>query len=226
MTIALLIAFLHDANPDHAALAERLMEKYNIPPVVFHSVILVESGYNPKAVNLSAPVRSYGLTQLTRWTAHDRCGLEFKDIMNPIQNIECGAKVLNYQWNRYQGDFNKAIAAYNTGTYFPNKANGYVKLVKDQMENLCKKVKQSTGSQKYCFSFQKKPEHESSSMLKKCQIPLRCAKKKIKNHHQYRSLESIMRSIVIKTFLKNSHVRIYPPQLANVPIRGVPVHSF
>lgn len=128
----LAMAVLMAANPEHVVMTEYYAAIYNVPVKLFHAIIIVESRYKPLAVNLDAPVKSYGLTQLTKATAEHHCRLSFEKIMVPEENIKCGAKVLSYQLNRYKGDIYKTISAYNAGT-FTTKNSEYVRLVKERI---------------------------------------------------------------------------------------------
>ncbi|MEO5925343.1 MAG: lytic transglycosylase domain-containing protein [Bryobacteraceae bacterium] len=80
----------------------------NIDPLLVHSVIQVESNYNPNAVS-SAGAR--GLMQLMPGTARD---LGVTDSFDPRQNIEAGVRYLKQLKDQYQDD-KLALAAYNAG---------------------------------------------------------------------------------------------------------------
>lgn len=104
-------------NPNLAFLAEQAAKANGIEPELFHALVMVESSFNPKAINKTARIKSYGLAQLTIDTAQHHCKLSKKEIMDPTKNLFCGAKVLRYQLRRYKGDVDKALSAYNAGTY-------------------------------------------------------------------------------------------------------------
>jgi len=65
---------------------------------------------------------SYGLCQLKLGTAK---AMGYKDgadgLMNPEVNAELAAIYLKYQLDRYEGDWCKAVSAYNSGTYNPSQ---------------------------------------------------------------------------------------------------------
>ena len=88
---------------------ERIAAQEAIPALLIHSVIKVESNYNPFAVS---PKGALGLMQLMPETAR-RFGVA--DVFNPIDNMRGGAKYLHYLLDLYNGDYTLAIAAYNAG---------------------------------------------------------------------------------------------------------------
>ena len=74
-----------------------------------HSVIKVESNYNPNAIS---PKGAQGLMQLIPSTAR-RFGVS--NVFNPVENVEGGARYLRYLLELYKGDYQLALAAYNAG---------------------------------------------------------------------------------------------------------------
>jgi len=87
----------------------QIAAEQSLPPELLHSVIQVESNYNPSAVS---PKGAQGLMQLIPETAR-RFGV--LDSFDPVENIEGGAKYLKYLLDLYQGDYPRALAAYNAG---------------------------------------------------------------------------------------------------------------
>lgn len=90
-------------------LAGRYAEDYNIDEELIRAVIQVESGWNPKAVSAKG---ARGLMQLMPRTA-DMLGVD--DPFDPEQNIGGGVKYLSDLTDKYNGDIEKALAAYNAG---------------------------------------------------------------------------------------------------------------
>jgi len=88
---------------------ERIATQYSLSPQLIHSVIQVESNYNPFAIS---PKGALGLMQLIPSTAR-RFGVA--DVFNPLQNIQGGARYLKYLLELYNGDSRLALAAYNAG---------------------------------------------------------------------------------------------------------------
>jgi soluble lytic murein transglycosylase-like protein len=74
-----------------------------------HSIIRVESNYNPHAVSHKG---AQGLMQLVPSTAR-RFGVS--DAFNARDNIDGGVRYLKYLLNLYGGNYPLALAAYNAG---------------------------------------------------------------------------------------------------------------
>jgi soluble lytic murein transglycosylase-like protein len=116
---------------------ERIATRHALPPELLHSVIKVESNYNPYAVS---PKGALGMMQLIPATAR-RFGVG--DVFDPVKNIEGGAKYLRYLLDLYNGNYPLALAAYNAGEGAVAKHGGvppyretqdYLRLVKKQLD--------------------------------------------------------------------------------------------
>jgi soluble lytic murein transglycosylase-like protein len=88
---------------------ERIAAEHALPPQLIHSVIRVESNYNPYAVSSKGAL---GLMQLIPATAR-RFGVS--DVFDPVENIQGGARYLKYLLELYHNDYPLALAAYNAG---------------------------------------------------------------------------------------------------------------
>ncbi len=97
---------------------DQIAGRYDLRPELLHSVIKVESNYNPHAISSKG---AQGLMQLIPATAR-RFGVG--DVFNPVENIEGGAKYLRYLLNLYGGNFPLALAAYNAGEGAVQKYGG------------------------------------------------------------------------------------------------------
>jgi soluble lytic murein transglycosylase-like protein len=86
-----------------------LSEKYGVDPDLARAVMRLESGGNPNAVSSAGAI---GLMQLMPGTAKG-LGVDPKD---PKRNIEGGIKYLSQLSDKYNGDFEKTLAAYNAGS--------------------------------------------------------------------------------------------------------------
>jgi hypothetical protein len=116
---------------------ERIAAEHSLPPQLIHSVIKVESNYNPYAISNKGAL---GLMQLIPETAR-RFGVV--DVFNPVENIQGGAKYLRYLLDLYNGNYPLALAAYNAGEAAVARYGGippfaetqnYVMLVRKQLE--------------------------------------------------------------------------------------------
>ena len=96
-------------NPAIAATVDRIAQQNQLSPELVHSVIQVESNYDPNAVS---PKGALGLMQLIPSTAR-RFGVS--DVFDPADNIQGGARYLKYLLGLYNGDQALALAAYNAG---------------------------------------------------------------------------------------------------------------
>ena len=100
-------------KPNTASTIDRAIEQiaaeHSLPADLIHSVIKVESNYNPHAVS---PKGARGLMQLVPSTAR-RFGVA--DAFNARENINGGVRYLRYLLDLYGGNYPLALAAYNAG---------------------------------------------------------------------------------------------------------------
>jgi soluble lytic murein transglycosylase-like protein len=115
----------------------KIAAQHELSPDLLHSVIKVESNYNPWAVS---PKGALGMMQLIPSTAR-RFGVG--NVFNPVENIQGGAKYLRYLLDLYNGNGALALAAYNAGEGAVAKYRGvppyretqnYLHLVKKQLD--------------------------------------------------------------------------------------------
>ena len=87
--------------------------RYRVPPAFLLAVIHAESNFDRHAVSHKGAV---GLMQLmpatARWMAP---GISRRQLFDPALNIELGARYLRYLANRYDGDAEKILIAWNAG---------------------------------------------------------------------------------------------------------------
>jgi len=91
------------------ALISRASRRYGVDEGLIKAVIHVESNFKATAVSHAG---AQGLMQLMPATA---AGLGVTDTFNPEQNVMAGTRFLKDMLNRYGGDVDKALAAYNWG---------------------------------------------------------------------------------------------------------------
>jgi len=94
-----------------------LSAKYDLSPMLIEALVWQESRWNENAVS---PVGARGLAQLMPGTAR-QLGVNSAD---PSANLEGGARYLREQLDRFGGDLEKALAAYNAGPGRVIRANG------------------------------------------------------------------------------------------------------
>jgi soluble lytic murein transglycosylase-like protein len=92
--------------------------RHNLDPALVKAVIGVESNWNPSAVSRKGAL---GLMQLIPTTAGE---LGVGNAFDPAQNIEGGASYLRSLLDRYHGDLELTLAAYNAGPGAVERSGG------------------------------------------------------------------------------------------------------
>jgi soluble lytic murein transglycosylase-like protein len=100
------------------ALVREAAERHNVDPALVRAVIETESNWNPSAVSRKG---AGGLMQLIPTTAQ-RFGAN--DVFNPKQNVDAGVHYLKTLLERYNGNLDLALAAYNAGEGAVDRAHG------------------------------------------------------------------------------------------------------
>ncbi len=90
-------------------LAWRLSVEAGLDPRLVDALIMVESGYNPRALSSKGAI---GMMQLMPQTARR---LRVDDPYDPEQNVRGGVRELSRLLERYSGNTALALAAYNAG---------------------------------------------------------------------------------------------------------------
>src|SRR5271168_350846 len=99
-------------------LVKEASERHNVDPALVRAVIETESNWNPSAYSRKG---AGGLMQLIPTTAQ-RYGAN--DVFNPQQNIDAGVRHLKGLLERYNGNLELALAAYNAGEGAVDRAHG------------------------------------------------------------------------------------------------------
>ena len=97
---------------------DEMAKKHNVDPALIRAVIAAESGYNPSATSRKG---AQGLMQLMPGTAQQ---LGVHDAYNAKQNLDAGVRYLRALLDKYNGDLDKALAAYNAGEGAVERAGG------------------------------------------------------------------------------------------------------
>ena len=140
---------------------EQIAAQVSLPPRLIHSVIKVESNYNPFAIS---PKGAQGLMQLIPSTARR---FSVSNVFNPAENIQGGSKYLKYLLDLFGGNYALALAAYNAGEAavakyggvppFPETQN-YLILVLRQLQEA---KKAEVAKQKTIAAVEIRPEAET-----------------------------------------------------------------
>lgn len=88
---------------------ERAAEHNRVDPLLVAAVVAAESSFDATA---RSPKGALGLMQVTPETA-DHFGID--DLLAPAQNLEAGARYLQWLLRQFDGDLELSLAAYNAG---------------------------------------------------------------------------------------------------------------
>lgn len=99
-------------------LVREASDRHRVDPALVRAVIEAESNWNPKAYSHKG---AGGLMQLIPTTAQ-RYGAY--DVFDPQQNIDAGVRYLRTLLERYHGNLDLALAAYNAGEGAVDRAHG------------------------------------------------------------------------------------------------------
>jgi soluble lytic murein transglycosylase-like protein len=102
------------------SIIENAAQSASVEPNLLRAVIVVESGFNSRAVSKRGAV---GLMQLMPATA-SRFGVS--NLYDPRQNIHAGAQYLKFLINRFGQNVRLALAAYNAGEEAVERNGGQI----------------------------------------------------------------------------------------------------
>ena len=114
------------------AMAAQMAERYGLDPAIFTRQIEKESGFNPNARN--EKTGATGLGQVMSATAQDPgFGVTpLRDRLDAVENLRFSAEYLSAMVRKYDGDYRKALAAYNAGPGTVDRAGGIPEIPQTQ----------------------------------------------------------------------------------------------
>lgn len=112
--------------PAYQAKVAELAARFDLSPALIEALVWQESRWRSGAVS---PVGARGLAQLMPGTARE-LGVNLND---PFANLEGGARYLRAQMDRFGGDVEKALAAYNAGPGRVIKSGGVPRIRETQL---------------------------------------------------------------------------------------------
>ncbi|KLI65293.1 transglycosylase [Aurantiacibacter marinus] len=110
----------------YAVTIHDLARRFDLSPALLEAVVWQESRWRADAVS---PAGARGLAQLMPGTARD-LGVDPDD---PFANLEGGARYLREQLDRFDGDLERALAAYNAGPGRVIRSGGIPRIRETQM---------------------------------------------------------------------------------------------
>ena len=111
--------------PQYLAKVQELAARFDLSPALLEALVWQESRWRADAIS---PVGARGLAQLMPGTARE-LGVNPDD---PFANLEGGARYLREQLDRFDGDLERALAAYNAGPGRVIRANGIPRIRETQ----------------------------------------------------------------------------------------------
>jgi hypothetical protein len=90
-------------------LIAQVAKDHSLDVSLLHAIITVESGYNPQA---RSPAGAIGLMQLMPGTAQ-KYGV--RNIWDPLENLQGGARYLQFLFGMFPNSLDLVLAAYNAG---------------------------------------------------------------------------------------------------------------
>jgi len=129
-----------DRASEYESLVVEHATREALRPELVRAVIQVESGFNPRALS---PKGAMGLMQLMPATARE---LGVRDAWDPADNIRGGTAYLRQLLDRYDGNEELALAAYNAGASAVDRSGGRIPAYRETRDYV-RKVSSAAGRQ-------------------------------------------------------------------------------
>ncbi len=109
---------LPHSREDLQRMAADAADQQQVDPALVNAMITHESGWNPRAVSRKG---AQGLMQLMP----DRARLlGVRNVFDPAENLNAGVRHLRQLLDRFNGDLDRSLAAYNAGAGAVDRAGG------------------------------------------------------------------------------------------------------
>ena len=105
---------------DYSALIEDAAYRESVPAYLVAAVARIESNFNANAISEKGAL---GIMQVMPATAR-RFGFDETRLHDPVHNVAAGATYLRWLMERYDGDLDRVLAAYNAGEGAVDKYDG------------------------------------------------------------------------------------------------------
>jgi len=122
------MSLVYNKEQKYLPLVNEMAKRYNIPSALILAHIKQESGFDPQAYRAEPQINdaSYGLMQVLLKTARIFVSdAEAGQMFDPAFNMNVGTAYIAQNLNRYNGNIQDAIAAYNAGTARKNAEGKY-----------------------------------------------------------------------------------------------------
>lgn len=141
-------------------LIHTLARLHDVEPALVEAVILTESAYNPSAISKKG---ARGLMQLMPATARS---FGVKNIHDPHENLSGGIRLLRDLIDKYHGNLDLALAAYNAGITAVERYKGippYPETI-DYVAKVRKYYSHFAGNQDYIIANEPEPDRERDEL--------------------------------------------------------------